>query len=182
MKMTKWTFLGLTALFAGFSSCQKNISETQNENYFTYEGKNYPTGAAYYSNDFIGSGYVQVFLTTTLQADNGANAVEFGFYKSEIPTSGTFTAHYFDTADFDSTKNFDEAMVGLNFSKQSLSYGTLFMGTEGPDATDFYKMDGSTVTVSKNGDNYTFVYELHFLKDGKTSVVKGQYTGKVLKE
>jgi hypothetical protein len=183
MKMTKWTLPALAILSFGFSSCQKNSRETQNANYFTYEGKNYPTTSAYYVNDFIGGGYVQVFLTTALEVDNGTNVVEFAFYKSEIPTSGTFTAHYFDTMDFDSTKHFDEAMTGLNFSKQSIGYQTLFMGTESPSSTPEYSnMDGSTVTVSKSGDNYTFVYDLKFTKDGKTSDFKGQYTGKVIKE
>lgn len=183
MKLTKLTLLILPALFAVFSSCQKSNNDTQNSNSFTYEGKNYPLETAYYNNDFTGGGYVQVFLTTKMQLGNGTNVIEFAFYKSEIPTSGTFTAHYFDTADFDSTKHFDEAMVGLNFSMQSLSYETLFMGTESSSSSDdFSNMDGSSVTVSKNGDNYTFVYELKFTKNGQTSVVKGQYTGKVFKQ
>lgn len=183
MKMTKWTFWVLAALSIGFSSCKKENDEPQSNGHFTYDGKDYPTEVAYYDNSYTGSsdqGMVNLMITTRLYAE-GVNAVTFIFDQKEVPTSGTFTYHYFDTPDFDASKHFDYASVGLNFSVQKVAFETSFEGVEYPDEATEYKIDGSTITISKSGENYTFVYEIKFAKDGKTTVIKGQYTGKLIK-
>jgi len=182
MKMTNWTLLVLSTLAFGFSSCKKDKDEPKsNTGSFTYDGKSYSTEVAYYESYPESSDpLVHLIIASKLPA-YGVNAVVFTFVQREVPTSGTFTYHYFDAPGFDASKHFDDASVGFNLSVQNAAFETAFEGTENPDEPQEYKIDGSSITISKNGDNYTFVYELKFTKDGKTTVINGQYTGTIFK-
>lgn len=96
-------------------------------------------------------------LSVTLKGEGNSKWVQLHFYKSgtAVPT-GTFTYKTNLDGSYNAATNFAGGNVNL-------------------DIASAHEINGGTLNVTKNGDNYTFVL------DGKTSrgTVKATYTGKV---
>jgi hypothetical protein len=167
MKKTFRSLGFLLALTVTFSACSKNKdeSETPAGNYVKYNGNSYVLH--YAQNDSEGSSYSN-FLLISLDVKSGqtsgkASGVNIVF-DNLTTTPGTYT--YKDDSDpsYDKTKNFFDAIAFFNMDFPNQTGGTVL-----EDITS------GTVTVTREGSNYTVAYELNF--DG--AVVTGKYTGAV---
>ncbi|MDH7464297.1 hypothetical protein QEG73_23570 [Chitinophagaceae bacterium 26-R-25] len=171
---TKGLLFGLIAIASTLTlgSCKKDSTPS---NSFSYNSKNYETLYAFGSGESSGAAsYTDVtFLSYNPTLTNTTTKVSVGFieFGTSPVVAGTYTYKAFDDiSGFDATKNFAAADFGINMDFKDGQYD---------DATGTQLNEGDitagTITVAKNGDVYTFTYNITY----KTGTVSGKYSGKV---
>jgi hypothetical protein len=181
MTKSKLYFTALCVVAMAFVACKKNNNNNNNtsSNSFTVNGQTYQTNNAFIDVPGNDPGTFSAVAITNLPSftatASNVNAVQIVFPKSQFPTSGTFTYKNITAngAGYDSTKDLSDVYVGFkgNFDPaNSFTGGTQY---------DSYSFDatGSTVTVSKSGNTYTFNYNLKFTTGSNVVNVTGNYSG-----
>lgn len=154
----------LLLLFA----CKKDKESTPNinNNYFTYQGKQYSTPKAYYGVEKDGIELtISTFIYNSGEYSGSGNGVDFVKLKSNGSSSlplGTFQSfiNWGDT----SSSFIGEILIDVD---------TLYSGNY-PEL----KIKSGSVTISASSQGYSIMYDL-VNEEGKN--IKGQYYGAVLK-
>jgi hypothetical protein len=165
MKKTIRTLALVLSLAVTFSACKKDKDEDKASN-FTYNGKTYTT--VYAQNEADANGSYSNFLLVSGDISSAAftgkiSGVNILFDNATV-TEGTYTYKNDSDPTYNAKTNFFDASVFVDIS---------FPDFDGGEMLD--NITAGTVTVTKSGSGFIFVYELNF--DGK--VVSGRYSGAV---
>jgi hypothetical protein len=166
MKTTILSLAFVLGLAVSFSACKKD--KDQPASYFMYEGKTHEISYAQNTNDGGYSDFVAASADFSNPTYSGkVNIVVVGF-NNEAVTAGTYTFKDDGAADYDPGKNFSyaNAAIGLIFTDGQ---------PDTSEATLFNEITAGTVTITKDGSNYTITYDLDF--NGKK--ITGKYSGSV---
>lgn len=166
MKRSLRAFAVMTLLLAAFSSCKKD-NKNGSSNSFTYDSKTYETPSGQYIT--YGSMSQLVLASTEISSTQGYSGtisyVYFSFQNKGI-AEGTYTFNNDD--DFDAGKNFSQAQAGLNL---------VIKDGETTGGTGLNNISAGTVTITKDGSNYSITYSITF-SDG-TGTFTGKYNGTI---
>ena len=162
LNLSYLSFLLVLTVF--FISCKKDGNP---ERSFSFEGKNYPIAYA------VSSGYDGVRIATfstveDMSPDFGPVSYVSIRFKLASLQAGTYTFKPSASSDFDPSKNFWGASATLDIE----FFYSQVVANKGTMLTD---ITGGSVTVTRDGQNYTFKYELDF--NGRP--VTGVYVGTI---
>lgn len=154
----------LLPLTVVFTSCKKDKEEQTN--YFTYEGKTYSIVQAMNASD---EGYSSTFFTSgNMQTTSGKMSLINITFGTTGLQAGTYTFKSITDDAFDAAKNFGEANAAIDIVYEN---GTV----DEQSGTQLDDLTAGSVTITKDGTNYKFNYELNF--NGK--IVSGKYSGAI---
>ena len=154
----------LLALTVFFTSCKKDADP---ESFFSFEGKKYTVVHA------VSSGYEGVRIATFSTSEDmhpDFGTIHYISIRFKLPSlqPGTYTFKPSASPDFDPSTNFFGASASLNCE---FFYSEL----REQNVTSLTDVTGGTVTVSRDGQNYTFEYDLDF--NGRQ--LNGVYVGTI---
>lgn len=150
------------------TACSKNDDKQPGDNYFTVDGSSFTTTNGLLQN--FGSDLGELWFSSIPLSATANGKIDLVYFEIDTLISGqTYTYMPADSSAFDRKKHFSEAGFVYN--------GKITTGEiDENEGTVDLEIKSGTLTVNKQGDDYTIDYNLLF-KSSKT--VKGNYKGKI---
>lgn len=174
MKKINSILFSLMAVFVMFSCGDGTVEDTTPDNYLEVNGVSYDLTSGVINQDQpnleASPQYRKFTFEIESSSSNPTSYINFSIYSPSTTSlsDGTYTYQYWGAAN-----NCSDIKIGFDLVYES------YTAVSGTIISESYLDDSynNTISVASSGDDNIYTFDLKFIKDNTTYLVKGRYEG-----